>query len=247
MNKILNCFLTTLLAGLSTTLGIIPCLLKNKNKDKIISAALLFSSGVMITISIISLIPESFKLLTHTFTKNQSILVTLFLIATGIFISKVINKNADKINNNKLYNLGILSLFTIIIHNIPEGIATFISSSSNPTLGLKLAVAIALHNIPEGISIAIPIYYSTKNLKKATTYTTISGLSEFIGALITYLFLQKYITSLLLSITLAITAGIMLNISITEFIPNSKEYKNKHSYVYFFLGSIIMILTEIFM
>ena len=34
MNKLLNCFMTTLLAGLSTSLGIIPCLLKN-NKDKL--------------------------------------------------------------------------------------------------------------------------------------------------------------------------------------------------------------------
>lgn len=246
MNKLINCFLTTLLAGLSTTLGIIPCLFKNIKKEKIISASLMFSSGVMITISIISLIPESFKLLTYTFTKKQAILVTLFLFATGIFIFKIINKNAQNNTKDKLYNLGILSLFTIIIHNLPEGIATFISTSSNPILGLKLVFAIALHNIPEGIAIAIPIYYSTKDLKKASLYTFISGLSEFIGALLTYLFLKNYITPLLQSITLAITAGIMINISISEFIPSSRNYNSKNSYVYFILGSIIMIITEIF-
>ena len=245
MNKLLNCFLTTLIAGLSTSLGIFPCLLKNK-KDKIISSSLTFSSGVMITLSIFSLIPESFKLLTKTFTKNQALLVTLFLFFTGVFIFKIINKNSKTNNKNKLYNLGILSLFTIIIHNIPEGMATFISYSTNPILGIKLAIAIALHNIPEGIAIAVPIYYATNNLKKASIYTIISGLSEFLGALITFLFLQNYINPLLQSITLAITAGIMISISITEFIPNSRDYKNKYSYVYFILGAIIMILTEIF-
>ena len=200
----------------------------------------------MITLSIISLIPESFKLLTQTFTKNQSLLVTLFLFFTGVFIFKIINKNSKQTNKNKLYNLGILSLFTIIIHNIPEGMATFISYTTNPILGIKLAFAIALHNIPEGIAIAVPIYYATNNLKKASLYTTISGLSEFLGAIITYLFLQDYINPLLQSITLAITAGIMISISIIEFIPNSREYKIKNSYVYFFLGLIIMLLTEIF-
>ena len=243
MNKLLNCFMTTLLAGLSTSLGIIPCLFKSK-KEKIISSSLMFSSGVMITLSIFSLIPESFKLLTQTFNKNQAILVTLFLFSTGIFIFKIINKNSKTNNKSQLYNLGILSLFTIIIHNIPEGMATFISYTSNPTLGIKLAIAIALHNIPEGIAIAIPIYYATKNLKKASIYTIISGLSEFIGALITFLFLKDYITPLLQSITLAITAGIMISISITEYIPNSKKYNSKNN-VYFFIGSIIMIITEI--
>ena len=243
MNKLLNCFMTTLLAGLSTSLGIIPCLFKSQ-KEKIISSSLMFSSGVMITLSIFSLIPESFKLLTQTFNKNQAILVTLFLFSTGIFIFKIINKNSKNNNKSQLYNLGILSLFTIIIHNIPEGMATFISYTSNPTLGIKLAIVIALHNIPEGIAIAIPIYYATKNLKKASIYTIISGLSEFIGALITFLFLKDYITPLLQSITLAITAGIMISISITEYIPNSKKYNSKNN-VYFFIGSIIMIITEI--
>ena len=243
MNKLLNCFMTTLLAGLSTSLGIIPCLFKSQ-KEKIVSSSLMFSSGVMITLSIFSLIPESFKLLTQTFNKNQAILVTLFLFSAGIFIFKIINKNSKENNKLPLYNLGILSLFTIIIHNIPEGMATFISYTSNPTLGIKLAIAIALHNIPEGIAIAIPIYYATKNLKKASIYTIISGLSEFIGALITFLFLKDYITPLLQSITLAITAGIMISISITEYIPNSKKYNSKNN-VYFFIGSIIMIITEI--
>ena len=243
MNKLLNCFMTTLLAGLSTSLGIIPCLFKSQ-KEKIISSSLMFSSGVMITLSIFSLIPESFKLLTQTFNKNQAILVTLFLFSAGIFIFKIINKNSKTNNKSSLYNLGILSLFAIIIHNIPEGMATFISYTSNPTLGIKLAIAIALHNIPEGIAIAIPIYYATKNLKKASIYTIISGLSEFIGALITFLFLKDYITPLLQSITLAITAGIMISISITEYIPNSKKYNSKNN-VYFFIGSIIMIITEI--
>ena len=245
MNKLINCFMTTLLAGLSTSLGIIPCLLKN-NKEKIISSSLMFSSGVMITLSIFSLIPESFKLLTQTFNKNQAILVTLFLFSLGVFIFKIINKNSKERNKSTLYNLGILSLFTIIIHNIPEGMATFISYTSNPTIGIKLAIAIALHNIPEGIAIAIPIYYATKDLKKASIYTIISGLSEFIGALITYLFLKDYITPLLQSITLAITAGIMISISISEYIPHSKAYKEKNN-VYFFIGTIIMILTEILM
>ena len=92
-------------------------------------------------------------------------------------------------NKENLYRVGIISMLAIILHNIPEGIATFISTTKDTSLGISLATSIAFHNIPEGISISIPIYYSTKSKTKAILYTFISALSEQIGAILTYLFL----------------------------------------------------------
>lgn len=186
MNNIIYSFLITLIAGLTTLIGIIPCFIKEKYKDTIITSSLAFSSSVMITISILDLIPESIKLQMSYQLLFPSIITVSILIVLGIIFSNIINHKID--NNNTLYKLGLISIITIILHNIPEGIATYISSSQDQILGLKLAFAIALHNIPEGISIAIPIYYSTNSFKKTFLYTLISGLSEFIGALLTYLF-----------------------------------------------------------
>ena len=45
--------------------------------------------------------------------------------------------------------------------------ATFISALQDPALGVAIAIAIAIHNIPEGIAVSVPIYYATKNRKKA--------------------------------------------------------------------------------
>ena len=243
MNNTIYSFIITLFAGLSTLIGIIPCLLKEKYKENIIITSLSFSSGVMLTISLISLIPESYTLLRETNQIPSTIIKLAFYIILGIIISTTINHKIE--SKDTLYKLGIVSIITIILHNIPEGIATYISSSQDKSLGLKLAFAIALHNIPEGISIAIPIYYSTKSLKKATIYTLISGLSEFIGALITYIFLKNYITSTLLTLTLGITAGIMINISLKELLPNSLSYKkNRLSFLFFIIGIIIMYISE---
>ena len=71
------------------------------------------------------------------------------------------------VEDTKLYKVGIVSMLAIILHNIPEGIATYVTGVSNKTLAISLTIAIALHNIPEGISIAVPIYYSTKSKLKA--------------------------------------------------------------------------------
>mgnify|MGYP003303495180 CR=1 FL=1 len=156
----------TSLAGLATLIGIIPIFVKIKNKDYIIASACSFASGVMICISIFDLIPESIKYLTTSFSPFWVITLCFIFIIIGIILSMILDNYINKVNNsNSLFKVGILSMIAIILHNIPEGIVTFIVSNKNIILGISICVAIALHNIPEGISIAIPIYYSTKSKK----------------------------------------------------------------------------------
>lgn len=139
-------------------------------------------------------------------------------------------------------------MLAIILHNIPEGIVTFLSSQSNVKLGISLTIAIALHNIPEGISIATPIYYSTNSRFKAFLYTLISGISEPIGALIAYVFLSKYIGSNIniMGLILPVIAGIMTHISLFELLPTSFKYKeHKNTILFFIIGSIFMIFNHL--
>ena len=173
--------------------------------------------------------------------------MAFIFITIGIITSSNIDKKVNKyISNSKLYKLGIISIIALILHNIPEGITTFISTSSNIKLGITLSLAIALHNIPEGIAIAIPIFYSTKSKKRAIIYTAISGFSELFGAILAYLFLSKYINNFILSLILALTAGIMLHISIYELLPSSLDYKkNKVTIISFIIGFCIMLLCDL--
>lgn len=246
MNKTIFSFLITFLAGISTIIGVIPCYLNEKYKEKVISFCLAFSSGVMLSISLISLIPEAFILFEDIFTITPLILICLIFIVLGILFSSLIDSKVEEcFTKNKLYKLGIISVIVLMLHNIPEGITTFISTNQNTSLGLSLSLAIALHNIPEGISIAVPIYFSTHNRKKAFLYTLISGFSEFLGAILAYLFIARYVNNFILGVILAMTAGIMLHISLYELLPNSLEYKkNKTTVTGFILGIIVMILCE---
>lgn len=247
MNTITLSFLTTFIAGISTTLGIIPCFMKIKNQKSIISKTLAFSSGIMLTISLVSLIPEAAKILGEIYNPFPAFIITAIFIFIGTNISNLVdNKVEKKLQTDNLYKLGVITSLVLMIHNIPEGITTFISTTANQQLGIKLAFAIALHNIPEGISIAIPIYYATKNKKKAFSYTLIAGFSELFGAILAYIFLKDIITPFVLSITLAITAGIMINISVYEFLPNAfLQQKNKATIYYFVLGIIIIFISEL--
>ena len=235
MSNIAFAFTLSTLAGLSTLLGFLPLLFNLKDESSIILKSLAFASGVMLTVSIIDLIPESYNLLATIFKGFPALLLLL------IFLDKFLPNN-----NNKLFHLGIVSMLAIILHNIPEGIATFLSASTNQKLGLSLALAISFHNIPEGISIAIPIYFSTKNKKKAFLYTFISGFSEPVGSLIAYLFLAKYMNNFLMSILLSFIAGLMIHIALFELLKESISYQTKKkTRLFFFIGALFMLISII--
>ena len=226
--------------------GVIPIYVKLNNEDKLVCSSLSFTAGIMLTISIIELIPEAFKMFS-CFIGLIKIILTLLFLLFGIVLSMFINSRVDNTSNNSLYRVGLISMLVIIIHNIPEGIVTFISTTKSVKLGISLAISISLHNIPEGISISIPIYYATRSKIRAFLYTLISALSEFLGALITYWFLMNIINDIILGCLFSIIAGFMINISITELLPMSISYKNNKLVIIFFLiGILLMILNFVF-
>lgn len=241
-------FLITSLAGFATLFGMIIIFLKNKDTKKIIVASLSFAAGVMICVSLIDLAPESLQMLTCRYKNFISVMFFLIFFCVGVLASMSIDKYMpeNKENNSKLFRVGIISMLAIIMHNIPEGIATFMASNMNAKLGVSLAIAIAMHNIPEGISISVPIYYSTKSKDRAFLYTFISALSEPLGALLAFMFLQRFITDFFMGILFAFIAGIMIHISIYELLPEARKYnENKLSSIFFIIGIIFMIINHL--
>ena len=218
------------------------------NKIDIISKTLGFAVGIMITISIIDLIPNSLRLIICNYSFIKSLIIIIISFVTGIIVSNLFDNkmNNNTLNNSKLYKIGLITMITLIIHNIPEGIATYITSINNLKLGIVFTIAIALHNIPEGIAISIPIYYSTNKKTKAFLYTFVAGLSEFLGALISYVLLSKIINNIFLGIIYSFIAGLMINISINKLCKESFNYNKINTIKYFIIGIVIMILTHIY-
>lgn len=234
----------SLLAGLSTVIGglFIYVKVKKNNIDKFIVFCLSFSIAIMIGISIFDLLPSSIFTIYGKY-KLWSLFILFILFLFSFLLIKIFNKLTNKYESN-LYKLGIISMIALILHNLPEGIITFLSSVNNPSLGIKLSIAIALHNIPEGICIAVPIYYATGSKRKAITKTLLSGLSEPLGAILAYLIIGQYITNLVLSYILVIVAGIMITLSIEQIFPESLKYNQKKYIIYGILfGIIIFFLT----
>lgn len=239
----------TLFAGLSTGIGSALAFYTKKTNETFLSAALGFSAGVMIYVSMIEIFVKARASLEAYYGSVQKgYLITTLAFFGGIAVIALIDKlvpeaenpheirdtsemtEEDRVEAKKksLLRMGMFSALAIAIHNFPEGLATFMSAIQDPQLGISIAVAIAIHNIPEGIAVSVPIYFATGDKKKAFKLSFLSGLSEPVGALIGYFLLRSFLNEALFGLVFAGVAGIMVYISLDELLPTAEKYGKHH-------------------
>lgn len=237
----------SLLAGISTTIGGLIAFFVRKTKFCYLCIAFGFSAGVMIFISFAELLVHAMETVgpSIAFLGFFSGMLVIYLI--DFFVPHTYKEESNVGKKSRIKRTAILLFIGITIHNFPEGMAVMLSSLTEIKMGILVAVAIALHNIPEGIAVAMPIYYSTKDRKKAFYYSFLSGITEPMGALISFFFLAPFLSPLVLSLMLSAVAGIMVFISFDELLPYVyARHGNPHQHLAImglFLGMFIMALT----
>jgi ZIP family zinc transporter len=245
-NNVLFALGLTLFAGLSTGIGSLIGFMSKQFNPRFLTIALGFSAGVMIYVSMVEIFVKARDSLTVSFGDKMGYVLTVVSFFAGIAVIALIDKlipsyeNPHEMNveqkikdstdeqKSKLMRMGMFSALAIGIHNFPEGLATFMSGLTNPTLGVSIAVAIAIHNIPEGLAVSAPIFYATKSRKKAFVLSFLSGLAEPIGALIGYFVLRSIFNEATFGVIFASVAGIMVYISLDELLPTAEEYGEHH-------------------
>jgi ZIP family zinc transporter len=141
--------------------------------------------------------------------------------------------------------MGLFSALAIAIHNFPEGLATFMAAVKDPTLGISIAVAIAIHNIPEGIAVSVPVFYATKSRSKAFIYSSLSGLSEPVGAILGFFLLKHFISDAAFGLVFAAVAGIMIYISLDELLPTAEEYAEHHVAISGLIAGMVIMAVSL--
>ena len=250
--------LLSILAGLSTCIGGTIAYFIKKPKLIYLSLVLGFSAGVMIYISFMELLPRAFE--------SVGKIECLALFFIGIISIGLIDisipwiknphhyKDLSDYNNVKENNTektimktGLLTAFAIGIHNFPEGLTTLGATLADLKLGIFIALAVAIHNIPEGISVSVPIFYATKNKKKAFFYTFLSGVAEPIAAVIGVLILLPFLSIQTVSLLMAFAAGVMVYISIDELLPMAHRYGHSHTVIIGIVLGMFVIAVSLFL
>lgn len=244
MNIILTALLLSFFAGLSTTLGSIIAFFVKKPSKSFLSFILGFSAGVMIMVSFVELLDKAIENIGLIFASIAFFVGIILIYFLDISIPHAYKSEKAEIKSKKLFRLGILVAIGIALHNFPEGFAVLAGSLSSIKTGILLAIAIAIHNIPEGISVSVPIYYATKSKRQAFLFSFLSGIFEPIGAIIGILILLPFLNELLISLSLAFVAGVMVYISFDELLPAAHQYGREHTAgLGVILGMLVMVVS----
>lgn len=236
-------FFLTLLAGLSTGVGGLIAFTAFAKKDYFLAFGLGLAAGAMLFISFFEMLfgalnflkdergfSTAFALVSLYFLGGLLIIAILtsvvesFLNKKGLKKADLSNISSDKYDSKKskkMYRSGMVTAIALAVHNLPEGLVTFLATIQDVQLGIGIAIAIAIHNIPEGMAVSLPIYRATGNKKKAIFITVISGLSEPIGALLAYFLFFQDVSDEAMEIVNIFLATIMIYVSVFEILPTA--------------------------
>jgi ZIP family zinc transporter len=191
---------------------------------QVLPFGLAFAAGVMLYVSAAELLPEATRLLSSSW-HSVGIAFGIGLLLIGLLHRWLPEPSTS---GSPLLRTGWLTALAIALHNFPEGFATLMTTLSNPSLGIALAIAIALHNLPEGMAVAVPIYHATGNKRRALAMAAGAGLLEPLGALLGFLVLRPFLSDPLLGWTFALTAGVMVFISLDQLLPAARAHDPGH-------------------
>ena len=251
MNNVLYSIIGILIPFVGTSFGSSFVLFMKKNlSEKFQKIMVGFAAGVMIAASVWSLILPSVEMAEKQRTITW-IPATMGLVLGVIFLI-IINSMADKLQDKRCGKKLNMLLFSVTLHNIPEGMAVGVGFAAalagNNGIGMYeamlLAVGIAIQNIPEGAIVSMPLKIEGKSKTKSFIIGVLSGIVEPIAALLTIMLINIVVP--ILPYLLAFAAGAMIYVVIEELIPKIHEgTKSTLGVIGFMIGFIVMMILDI--
>lgn len=250
----MNGLILTLFLGLFIIIG--ACIVFIfKDKEKIVDFSIALAFSVIVMLLIVDIIPEAYEVI-----DTGNILVNILILISGscigflllLLLDHFIPDHEDDLtteedDSKNLNHIGLISSIALVIHNIVEGIAIYTLYMSDPHAGIMAGLGVGLHNIPLGMVIASTFYqYNQSKIKTMIIILGIS-LSTFLGGVVMAIFHIHEVLHLIEAISLTITLGMLVFISIMELIPKIKHSHHKKITVAGILLGIFLLLVSLFL
>lgn len=257
LSPVIQALIATIFTWAVTMLGASIVFFFKEVKKSIMDALLGFSAGVMIAASFWSLLSPAIEL-ADSMNMISWLVVFLGFFSGGLLLFlgdklyDFIQRKNDKIKISEKVKRSFMLVFSITLHNFPEGLVIGVAFGSlaysieGSTLAsaLTLALGIGLQNFPEGSAVSLPLRRDGFSRKKAFFFGQLSGVVEPIAAVIGAILVLKIQS--LLPFLLSFAAGAMIYVVVEELIPESQSNKKKDLMALFTLiGFSIMMILDV--
>ncbi len=245
MSLLLYIVIFCLLGGVVSLVGGVLMLSKKTTISKHISSMAAFAAGVLISISILDLMPEAFEL-----GEPDMVAMGILIGVVGLFVLEKMSVWFHHHHEPHGHAPEIVGVFLgDTLHNFIDGIAIGAAFLISVPAGIAAAIGVGMHELPQEIADFGLYIKSGMKKKKILIWNLASSLATLVGGVGIYLAgdvlegLEVYI--------LALTAGMFLYISLADLVPELHEEergkKNSKQLVIFFSGIFVAYLSMTFL
>lgn len=254
INPIILAFLATLFTFSITMIGASIVFFFKKVNKNIMDGMLGFAAGVMIAASFFSMLSPAIEGADKLSISKWYVFLGFLLGSIFLFSSDRLFSHFDKKkdgNSNSLKRC-LMLIFSITIHNIPEGLAVGMAfgSTAYEPLGnsisgaMIIALGIGLQNFPEGSAVSLPLRREGMKRSKAFLLGSLSGIVEPLAGILGAILVLK--VRYLLPFLLSFAAGCMIYVVTEELIPESQTNDKKDLMAIFaILGFLVMMILDV--
>lgn len=259
LNPVIQALIATTFTWGITLLGAALVFFFKKVNKNVMDGMLGFAAGVMIAASFWSLLSPAIEM-----AENLN-MISWLIVFVGFFSGGLLLFIGDKVFNyfdsklsrndatkNSSLKRVLMLIFSITLHNIPEGLAVGVAFGSifyglegaSVASASVLALGIGLQNFPEGTAVSVPLRREGFSRSKAFFWGQLSGIVEPISGIIGALLVLKI--RFILPFLLAFAAGAMIYVVVQELIPASQSNEKKELMALFTLiGFSVMMILDV--
>ena len=183
-----------------------------------------FSSGLLIGVVFLDLIPEIVDISHESNLQIRSLMVTLILGFIAIFLLEkmtVIHGEKGHHSPGHQHNTGLVGAIGLSFHSFLDGLAIGVGFQAGTEVGLVVLVAVLAHDFADGLN-TVTFMLASRNSKWRTGLLLfIDALAPVAGAGVAMLF---KIDPVVLAFQLAFFAGFLLYLGASDLLPHVHEH-----------------------
>jgi len=239
---LINTLLYGSLAGLATILGIYLVLLVRKWAERNSVYLISFASGVLLSVTFLHLIPESLALSSLALPAVLLAFVFFYLLEHSLILHRCRGERCQGEDPHH-HNLGVMAILGIGFHSLIDGAVIALGFEVSFSLGILATLSVLLHEVPEGIASISILLHGGYSRSRAVFLSYLVALATPLGAFLTY-FWARGIGSAVLGAGLGFAAGSFLYVAASDLIPEVHRESKIFNIPFVILGLGLPILVE---
>lgn len=203
-----------------------------------------FSTGTLIAVAFLDLLPESLELAESVFIDTKYIFLTIVLsFLFYSFLEKYFLAHHHHEDDDHGHILGPIGAGSLVIHSFLDGAAIGAAFLVNPAIGIVVALAVISHDFTDGINTVTLMLKNKHNSRKAMIFLFFDALAPVLGIIFTSVLNINQAT---LAFILAFFVGEFLYIGAANLLPETHKHKSWLITLFMIFGSLLIYLLSSF-